>query len=716
MLKRTVKSYFLFSLIFILLLLTNRVYSQAPGNMPADCSNACNGSTGSMKPPSGFCAPMINSLTKPWCCCPQTFATPAAVDCSGACNRSPGSMKPPSGFCTSPMVNSITNPGCCCNQTASPPICGDGRVNQSTEECDDGNIVNNDGCSSTCKTEKCGDNIKQIFEQCDDGNNNDNDGCSRGCLKEFCGDFIKQTNEQCDDGNIVNNDGCSSTCKIEKCGDSIKQSLEECDDGNVVNNDGCSLSCKIEKCGDGKRQESEECDDSNVLNNDGCSSECKKEKCGDNIKQTNEECDDGNSVSNDGCSLSCKIEKCGDGITQNIEECDKGAENSDSSDYCTSNCKKPRCGEGIRQLAYEDCDDGNTIDGDGCSSTCKTESICCGENNQCVDLKLNPSAKCINSKTYDTNDSCQTWCNDDSCCVCNYWSSKNCESLTEEDCPEHFCQWDSTANICRSYTASNSVIGIQCCDDWLNSPEQINCKNKRLNKLTRDMKDGSLDFGDPSGGFAQCSSFKEKYCGHGLGCRGISKKIAVCIDKYPTCSSFNFDDIGCSTFNSLKDAWSYMKNFESRLSPGQTILYSANQCTGISSTGDPSVNPNCSTRTIFTITTSGTSTQHDTCNFGVKCDSLQSGEAAFCSIDGVSKCKQCNWHFNQINVLKPGWIYNAYVWDEVPLSNCSSKGKDCSPHNACTNSATGNTNCCYGECCPYNGKDDLCKEAPECTP
>lgn len=45
-------------------------------------------------------------------------------------------------------------------------ICGDG-ITDTGEECDDGNNVNNDGCSENCKTEYCGDGVVQIGEACD---------------------------------------------------------------------------------------------------------------------------------------------------------------------------------------------------------------------------------------------------------------------------------------------------------------------------------------------------------------------------------------------------------------------------------------------------------------------------------------------------------------------------------------------------------------------
>jgi len=62
-----------------------------------------------------------------------------------------------------------------------------------------------------------------------------------------CGDgIINQATEQCDDGNTISGDGCSADCKIEKCGDGIINEGEECDDGNTISGDGCSNECKNE--------------------------------------------------------------------------------------------------------------------------------------------------------------------------------------------------------------------------------------------------------------------------------------------------------------------------------------------------------------------------------------------------------------------------------------------------------------------------------------
>lgn len=68
-----------------------------------------------------------------------------------------------------------------------------------------------------------------------------------------CGNAVVESPEQCDDGNCINGDGCSSTCQLEVpqtapyCGDHIvNQSTEQCDDGNNINGDGCSSTCQIE--------------------------------------------------------------------------------------------------------------------------------------------------------------------------------------------------------------------------------------------------------------------------------------------------------------------------------------------------------------------------------------------------------------------------------------------------------------------------------------
>jgi len=66
-----------------------------------------------------------------------------------------------------------------------------------------------------------------------------------------CGNSAIEGTEQCDDGNVVSGDGCSSLCVSEVCGNGIIQGTEQCDDGNVVSGDGCSSLCVTEVGGGG---------------------------------------------------------------------------------------------------------------------------------------------------------------------------------------------------------------------------------------------------------------------------------------------------------------------------------------------------------------------------------------------------------------------------------------------------------------------------------
>ena len=199
------------------------------------------------------------------------------------------------------------------------PECGNGEE-ELGEQCDDGNIIGGDGCSSTCQLEICGNEVIDPGEQCDDGNLSNGDGCSSDCLIEECGNGIEDPGEQCDDGNTVGGDGCAADCTIEGndpfCGDGNEDPGEQCDDGNNENGDGCNSECMLEICGNGTVDEGEECDDGNDVDGDGCSNNCTIEielpECGNGQVELGEECDDGNTDDGDGCSSECTIEE-GDG-------------------------------------------------------------------------------------------------------------------------------------------------------------------------------------------------------------------------------------------------------------------------------------------------------------------------------------------------------------------------------------------------------------------
>ena len=65
---------------------------------------------------------------------------------------------------------------------------------------------------------------------------------------------------------------------------------------------------------------------------------------------------------------------CGNGVREAWEECDDG--NTLDGDGCSADCQlEATCGDGTRE-GSEECDDGNTMDGDGCSADCQLEANC----------------------------------------------------------------------------------------------------------------------------------------------------------------------------------------------------------------------------------------------------------------------------------------------------------------------------------------------------
>ncbi|MDP6562110.1 MAG: DUF4215 domain-containing protein, partial [Candidatus Peribacteraceae bacterium] len=100
------------------------------------------------------------------------------------------------------------------------------------------------------------------------------DSCLNTCTLPVCGNDEIEGSEECDDGNLNNGDGCDSRCGIETmCGDGIVDGIEECDAG-VLNSDevpnACRLNCRVAFCGDGIIDEEEECDST-----EGCTAKCR---------------------------------------------------------------------------------------------------------------------------------------------------------------------------------------------------------------------------------------------------------------------------------------------------------------------------------------------------------------------------------------------------------------------------------------------------------
>ena len=188
--------------------------------------------------------------------------------------------------------------------------CGNGVIDMG-EKCDDGNVVNDDQCNSTCSSDNiCGNGIiDNTFsdatrnEVCDDGSDNGKPGhCSSDCKSNgLCGNGQRDNGEDCDyciaddlgdgsasdaaaDGSVDGDAGdaaaeagasgltcslgitesrvCNNDCTTARCGDrKINRAAgEQCDDGGESRM--CNVDCTVASCGDGKvnRTSNEECD------------------------------------------------------------------------------------------------------------------------------------------------------------------------------------------------------------------------------------------------------------------------------------------------------------------------------------------------------------------------------------------------------------------------------------------------------------------------
>ncbi len=357
------------------------------------------------------------------------------------------------------------------------------------------------GCGDDDAT-TCGDGVLDPSEQCDDGNRVSGDGCSADCLSEaFCGNSVVEIGEECDDGNDRGGDGCNSVCQLEVgCGNGRLDYGEECDDDNLVSGDGCSETCMDEdgvaRCGNGILEAGEGCDDGGSENGDGCSADCQVESgCGDGVVGAGEECDDGNTVSGDGCSFLCRQEfVCGDGVCED--------ENGETCEKCPTDCC-PNCGDGVVDLyedvedpAYEpeECDDGNNVDGDGCSAGCIDED----GTPECGNGILEVGEECDDGNTTG-GDSCNAdclwefYCGDNACDVAN---GETCRL-----CPGDCCPNCGDSNIEPGEECDGNSLGGLTCEDFCYDGGTLACHSWCAFDLSG-CTGGGPQCGD---GYAECS-------------------------------------------------------------------------------------------------------------------------------------------------------------------------------------------------------------------
>ena len=137
-----------------------------------------------------------------------------------------------------------------CLNTCVEASCGDGVIHTGVEGCDEGRANSNEvgaACRLNCQVPGCGDGVVEFEEECDDGNLVNDDGCTNQCTQPRCGDAIAQLGEECDDGNVLDSDACLTGCVNARCGDGVLQiGVERCDDGPLNGSADCEyglMSC-----------------------------------------------------------------------------------------------------------------------------------------------------------------------------------------------------------------------------------------------------------------------------------------------------------------------------------------------------------------------------------------------------------------------------------------------------------------------------------------
>jgi len=278
--------------------------------------------------------------------------------------------------------------------TIEEQICGNG-FRGTGETCDDGNAAGGDGCSATCQVER--------GYTC----------TSSGCFANVCGDGLVGAGEACDDGNFDAGDGCSPACTIEgdTCAD--PQILTADPNGNVHTTGdtrglgadygaGCAQSnfngdlfYSFTAPFSGRWHFTMQGDallDGVFAAMTTCGVASSEIACTDSggrgrPEQISVEVLEGETIffvvdgygnftSNEGAfTLSGWAtryvsvgEACDPAGTTAV--CNAGLR----CDVASSTCVAPVCGDGIVE-GDEPCDDGNNLDGDGCSASCTLEPI-----------------------------------------------------------------------------------------------------------------------------------------------------------------------------------------------------------------------------------------------------------------------------------------------------------------------------------------------------
>jgi len=221
--------------------------------------------------------------------------------------------------------------------------------------------------------------------------------------------------------------------------------------------------------------------------------------------------------------------RCGDGYVDMPagEQCDDG--NTTDGDGCSSTCQlEPQCGDGILNDG-EACDDGNNINGDGCSAECTIEAYCgdgilndgeqCDDGNRvdgdgcssectiepyCGDGELNPGEQCDDGNNAN-GDGCSALCETEESggegCTPGYWKQD-----------QHFDSWTTyTPDMQFSDVFEDAFPGQTLLDVMWNGGGGLNALGRHTVAALLNTASGDVDYGQSVDGVI--STFNAVYPG-----------------------------------------------------------------------------------------------------------------------------------------------------------------------------------------------------------
>ncbi len=233
---------------------------------------------------------------------------------------------------------------------------------------------------------------------------------------------------------------------------------ESCDDGNKEGKDGCTRLCQVETgwtcpksgpcvnnavCGDGVLSSGEACDDHNTKDGDGCAADCRSLTDGWECRAPGTDCfpicGDGRIMKD---ASGQPAEGCDDNNTANLDGCSSTC-NVEPGATCKdepSKCTQAKCGngaQGAQPEAGESCDFGTEKnglffgDGTGCSKTCTKEPTCRDSSGKTVACSI-----VCGDGNVDTGEGCDdgNGRSGDGCsATCSVEDGFNCTPKTEKD-------------------------------------------------------------------------------------------------------------------------------------------------------------------------------------------------------------------------------------------------------------------------------------------